>query len=469
MKKGMLLAVLAFGLGFVLGGSTEALGAYSAHQNDKDVNNFLAVYPFAKGTKLDDCALCHPGGKASDGKTYGSCDYCHIEYGLTSPHAKSVPLNAYGSDYKAASRSQQALIDIEGKNSDNDSHTNGEEIRALFFPGDEKDYPGLVPSHTVVMNLERILELPSHSQFLLANASKQRDAYIRYTGVKVKGLLKAVGIRPEATTITVFAPDGFSKSFPIDAADPQTPGSIQYDVDGPYPKGFYYGGLDFVDYTYDPGYPYEDGFEIPDKLYLLLGYLRDGDPLKKGRLIRDPSNSERLVLDGEGPYRLIVPQKIAGSPDRGSNDPQKGDGLDYDSKKDHNWGAAVRSLAAIRVEPLLDGTTDFRWQEGGWNLVDNARLVIYGAIDPCTVRVTGKVEKDNGDPIADVRLSIGLVSLGQVKEVTTGKKGRFHVDLPAGEYVIIPSKEGYQFSPESISVQLSEKGRTLEFTGIQVQ
>lgn len=38
------------------------LAAYSAHQNDQDVNNFLAVYPVAKSTKLDDCALCHKSG-----------------------------------------------------------------------------------------------------------------------------------------------------------------------------------------------------------------------------------------------------------------------------------------------------------------------------------------------------------------------------------------------------------------------
>ena len=173
-----------------------------------------------------------------------------------------------------------------------------------------------------------------------------------------------------------------------------------------------------------------------------------------------------MVLDGEGPYRLIVPQKIAGSPDRGRPAPA-GDEWDYNSNKDHNWGAAIRSVAAIRVEPLLDGTTDFRWQEGGWNLVDNGRLVIYGAIDPCTFPVWGKVEKENGKPIANVRLSIGLISLGQVREVTTDKWGKFHVDLPAGEYVIIPSKEEYQFTPESISIQLSEYGRRLEFTGIK--
>ena len=42
--------------------ATPALAAYSSHQNDQDIGNFLTVYPFAKSTKLDDCVLCHPGG-----------------------------------------------------------------------------------------------------------------------------------------------------------------------------------------------------------------------------------------------------------------------------------------------------------------------------------------------------------------------------------------------------------------------
>jgi len=467
MRKGILLTVLVFGWVSLLGALAEVQGAYSAHQNDQDVNKFLTVYPFAKGTKLDDCALCHPGG-TSGGRTYGSCDYCHLTYGLNPPHG-SVPLNSYGQAYKGAGSSTEALKSIEPSDSDGDKFNNGDEIRALFYPGDSLDYPGLIPSHTVLMTQERILTLPSHSQYLLGNTTNQRDQYARYRGVRIIDLLKHVHIRPEATGITVFAPDGFNKTFPLDVPDPQTdPTKLSYDVLGPYPKGFYYGGLDFVDYAYDPGYPHEDGFRIPDRLYLVLAYLRDGDPLKKGILIRDPKNPARLVLDGEGPYRLIVPQKIAGPPDRGKPEQPKGDGWDYDANKDHNWGAAIRSVAAIKVEPLPDGTTDFRWQEGGWNLVDNGRIVIYGAIDPYTVRIWGKVEKENGKPIADVRLSIGLVSLGQVKEATTDKWGRFYVDLPAGEYVIIPSKEGYQFGPESVSIQLSEHGRRLEFTGVPV-
>jgi len=53
-------------------------------------------------------------------------------------------------------------------------------------------------------------------------------------------LLKHAGISKNATQITVFSPDGFSQSFPIDVPDPQTdPETVQYDVLGPYPYGTY--------------------------------------------------------------------------------------------------------------------------------------------------------------------------------------------------------------------------------------
>ena len=87
------------------------------------------------------------------------------------------------------------------------------------------------------MNPQRLLKLPGYSEFLLLNASNSRDFYARYTGVKMIDLLKYAGIRKEATQITVFSPDGFSQVFPIDAPDPQTDLSTQYDVMGLIPMG----------------------------------------------------------------------------------------------------------------------------------------------------------------------------------------------------------------------------------------
>jgi hypothetical protein len=383
-------------------------------------------------------------------------------------------LNSYGQAYKdAGTRAagtweevQAAIRSIEGVDSDGDAYSNLQEIQALRSPGDNRDYPGLKAAPAMVMNFERILQLPDHSEFLFNNTSKSGDFYARYRGAKIKDLLRYVGVRPEATSITVFAPDGFSKTFPIDAPDPQSSTGIQYDVMGPYPFGYYYGGLDFVEYAFDPGYWHDDGFRIPDKLYMLLGYLREGDPLDKGRLVPDPKNPGRLVLEGEGPYRLIVPQKIAGAPDRPSTATPVGDGWDYDKNKDHNAGSSIRSVSAIRVEPLPEDTTDFSWTESGWNLVDKARLVIYGAINPRTYWVWGKITDEARKPVDDVKISFGLLSLSQVGEAKSEHWGRFWKELPVGEYVAVPFKEGYVFEPESIAFQLSPGGYRMEFKAI---
>jgi hypothetical protein len=454
----MTVAVLsAFGL------ASYVLAAYSSHQNDQDINNFLTVYPFAKSTKLDDCSLCHPG--SPNGKS-GSCDYCHQTYGLKPPHG-NVPLNPYGQAYKDAGRSEEALQNIENLNSDasaNDTYTNIQEITALTFPGDPKDYPGLVSAPVIGLNLERILKLPDYSQLLLLNAKKSQDFYARYRGVKIMDLLKYAGVTKEAMQITIFSPDGFSQTFPIDAPDPQTdPSKIQYDVMGPYPYGTYYGGLDFVDYSYIPRC-LDDGDRIPNRLYMLLAYLRDGDPLAIGKLVPDTSNPGTLKLDGEGPYRLVPPQKIAGSPDRPSTATPLGDGWDYDTSKDHNAGYSARTVTAIKVEPLPSGTTDFNWYEGGWNLVDKAKLVIYGAISPRTYWVWGEVADGEGKPVSDVQISFGLISLGQVGGSASSSHGTFWKDLPEGEYIAIPSKPGYAFEPASIKFQLSRMGYHMEFT-----
>ena len=194
---------------------------------------------------------------------------------------------------------------------------------------------------------------------------------------------------------------------------------------------------------------------------MLLAYLRDGDLLTPGRL-------NGTKLDGEGPYRLIPPQKIAGGPDRACNDPKQNDGLDYDATKDHNAGSSARTVTAIRVDPLPAGTTDFNWYEGGWNLADKGKLVIYGAIDPRTFPVGGKVTDKNGQPIPDVKISFSLLSLGQVGEASTSPSedkgryrkrvgtGKYSINLPPGEYTVVPVKDGYTFTPASFAISLPD-------------
>ncbi|MGZ3537479.1 MAG: GEGP motif-containing diheme protein [Thermodesulfobacteriota bacterium] len=467
MKKVMFVLIWVLGLSWVTINALPALAAYSSHQNDYDVNNFLSAYPFTRLSKLNDCSLCHPGGNITqNNKTtyYGSCDYCHLSYGITPPYGV-IPLNPYGTDYKNAGRTQQALHTIEAIDSDGDGYSNVDEIFALTSPGNSNDNPALLPATTVVLNLKNVKKLPKHKQFLLLNAMKSQDFYATYQGVAVADLLASVYIRPEATQITVFAPDGFSKTFPIDVPDPQT-SPYQYDVMGPYPKGTYYAGLDFVDYP-TRHIKYKNGDIIPDELYLILAYTRENASLAPGILEPDPNNTARLVLNGEGPFRLVNPQKGAGSPDRPSTAPVPvGDGYDYDSNKDHNAGNSVRSVTAIRVEPLPPGVTDFGWTEGGWNLVDQQQLVIYGAIDPPIYPITGQIFDKHGNPVEGVLVNIGLASMGQVGRITSDADGKFELSFPVGSYTITASKAGYLFKPASININLSKRGAKVKFHAI---
>jgi hypothetical protein len=339
-----------------------AWAAYRAHSDDRDVDAFLAAYPEAKASRLDDCFLCHPGGKV-EGKAKGSCDYCHASYGLKPPHGV-LPLNDFGRDYLQAGRSAAAFARIAGLDSDGDGVANGEEIRQLTHPGEAGDRPGLAQPPSVRLSAERVRSLPAVEQFMLMNTTKQADFYASYRGVALWGLLQAVGLAPEAQSVSVFAPDGFATDFSLE------------ELRQAVPNGRFYSGLPWV--TYPAGLSYGDQERLPGELRIMLAYARDGQPLDPGRLAQA---GNRWVLEGEGPYRLVVPQVVAGPPDRPSTAPDRNSPpYPFDEKADHNAGRSVRSVVAIRVNPLPPGTKDFNWHEGGWSLVDSGELVLYGAL-----------------------------------------------------------------------------------------
>jgi len=118
-----------------------------------------------------------------------------------------------------------------------------------------------------------------------------------------------------------------------------------------------------------------DGGGIPGKQWLMLAYERDN-------LAMDPSTLDITSgkINGEGPFRIIVPQSDPGSPDRGSNfSPTNcADGFDYDESKNHNAGDMVRGVVAVRVNPLPGGYEDFDSQNGGWAFIENETVIIYG-------------------------------------------------------------------------------------------
>ena len=274
--------------------------------------------------------------------------------------------------------------------SDVDSFTNHEEIIALTYPGDPNDDPTKVPAPARVISLKELEDMPLHSQFLLMNASKSDDSYTRYSGVALENLIQALML-DSTKDITVYSPDGFATDHPFnEIAKPSS-----YHVFGIYPEGTYWYDerADIALYPPDdPDYPTggwcnysspsaagrKDASPIfnPEGLKLLLAFKRDGKYLKPGEL------NDRNKLDGEGPFRVVPPQKKPGWPDQRSTSVNQEVIWPYDRNADHNAGFSSRTVTMIKVMPLPDGTTDINTMEAGWPYVDEEKIVIYGSIDP---------------------------------------------------------------------------------------
>jgi hypothetical protein len=348
--------------------------SYKGHANDIDANNLVAAYPSLVGTRLDDCQTCH-AGRMKEGKPAGSaCDNCHdllLHGGEGDPRES---LNGFGADYLAAGRSKEALEAIKAKDSDEDGHSNHEELLVQRYPGSALSKPGQTLAPMITVSLEGLRAMPSHNQFMLVNTTQQKsDDYVTYKGVKIKDLFDALGISLEgATGITVIAPDGYLKSLPVEY------------VTRLFPEPLFYAGLDertlgpdcgFVTYADSLPDGFSDGSPIPGEHWLMLGYERDGLPLESARL-----DAVESKMRGNGPLRMVVPQENPGKPDRGSkySPTDCGDGLDFNEEADRNAGAMVRGVIAIRIDPMPAGVEEFDYMNGGWAYIDAGELIVYG-------------------------------------------------------------------------------------------
>ena len=382
MKKGRIISALTL-LVILIGSSVFA--AYH-HEGEQDADKFLEVYPDKAGTKLDHCALCHSGGqyekKPDVWVSLGSCQWCHYSYGYDGSGNIGDTMNPYGLDYFANGRSAAAITAIEGDDSDGDGYTNIEEITADRFPGDPNDDPSKIIAPSRVYTKAELEAMTPHTQFMLMNASRQTDDYVEYTGVPVQDLLLDAGILNSATGIVVYAPDGWSNYHPLE----EDPEPELYHVGGIYPEAAYHYD-EQADIALNPedgwcdysapscvGRTNGDPIAVPGGLKMLLAYKRDGMDLEPGILNQDNK------LDGEGPFRLVPPQKNPGPPDQASDAANQGVVWPYDEDADHNKGAASRTATIIKVEPLPEGTTDIDILEAGWNYVDQEKIIIYGAI-----------------------------------------------------------------------------------------
>ena len=351
--------------------------SYSGHATDADTNNFVNVYPDTVGTRLDDCKTCHRAGVAGTDteKIYNVCDYCHLlefpddslETGV--PGTFEDTLNVYGLAYADAGRDRKALLAIQAADTDGDGYASDAEIRELRYPGDQESRPDQPLAPVIELAFADIKAMPVHEQFMLMVTTKQQfDDYATYGGVTVADLLDAAGVDlAGAEGITVFAPDGFGKDFSM------------ADITQKFPDGIFYRTPSFSDPLMElVNYPdplpaaYQDGEKIPDTLRLMLAFSRDGVFLDTSYY--DGASGK---LNGEGPYRLVIPQAVPSRPDRGKSYGPHKDGWDYDPDIDHNAGACVRGACVIRVNPMPEGYEEFDWKNG-WSLIEDGKVIIYG-------------------------------------------------------------------------------------------
>jgi len=372
------------------------------HEGEEDAAKFLEVYPEKGGTKLDHCALCHSGGqyekKPDVWVSLGSCQWCHYSYGYDGSGNVGDTMNPYGLDYFVNGRSAEAITAIEEADSDDDGYPNVVEITADRFPGDADDDPSKVVASFRVYTKAQLEAMSPHVQFMLMNASRQTDDYVEYTGIPMEDLLQDAGILETATSITVFAPDGWSTYHPLEA-DPEPE---LYHVNGVYPEAVYHYheqadiALKPVDGWCDYSAPSCQGrnngdpIQVAGGLKMILAYKRDGVYLQPGILNEDNK------LDGEGPYRVVPPQKNPGPPDQSSSAVNQDVVWPYTYDWDHNKGAASRTATIIRAEPLPEGTTDINILEAGWGYVDQAKIIVYGAIDGSDSNGNGVLDSEEG-------------------------------------------------------------------------
>lgn len=457
MKKWSFFVALCF----LLGLSTPAFGAYH-HMGDMDTPVFHEAYPDKIGTRIDDCALCHTGGVVETRRgpsEMGNCQWCHhiTDYGRDMSRMRET-LNPYGEDYRNAGRFRvSGFRDIEGIDSDGDGYTNIEEINALTFPGDPNDNPSMVPAPYIIYSLEDIEAMPFHAQFLLMNTSRGGtdgvDYYGEYAGVKMKELLEITGIRGDSDTIAVFSADGWLQNFDFE------PGGPNYWINEPYPEAtFWYNSIadakndGWVDYSsiHCQGRSHGDPIVVEGGLWTILAYRFDGAYLEPGYL------TDENRLGGSGPFRIVPPQKNPGYPDRHVTRPDhEEEPWPYDYEEiftDHNAGHSPRTVVAIRIGPLPEGTTDFNWNEGGWRYVDNNQIVVYGNLRNGAIE--GFVRNvETGDPVqgALVKTDMG----GYL--VFTNEEGYFKMSgVVSGrtemEYTVTVSKEGFNDASQTVVV-----------------
>ncbi len=223
----------------------------------------------------------------------------------------------------------------------------------------------------------------------------------------MKDLLDDAVILGSATNIIVYAPDGWSQTHPLeyDSQDDEAyhvygnltgenyqypPALYHYDTEADEDTNPDYGWCDYSAPSCS-GRSHNDPIGLANGLKAILAYRREGLYMDPGVL------NDENKLDGEGPFRVVVPQKADMPPDQSSRAANQNVVWPYDDATgDHNAGACSRSATIIRVGPLPAGMTDIDILEAGWSYVDNNKVIVYGAIDGTDSNGNGILDSEEG-------------------------------------------------------------------------
>ncbi|MCP2500770.1 MAG: Ig-like domain-containing protein [Deltaproteobacteria bacterium] len=159
----LLSTSLALAILLAAGGTAYAVSAY--------LNDFVAAYPAANGSRIDVCILCH--NQASGGSR-----------------------NAYGSNFANAAIGNHTFnATLGAANSDGTGGTNNAEIAALTFPGDANDPLPAAPTITTTSPLTAGTVGTAYNQTFAATGGTPPYSWSVTVGTPPAGLtLSAAGV-----------------------------------------------------------------------------------------------------------------------------------------------------------------------------------------------------------------------------------------------------------------------------------
>jgi hypothetical protein len=216
------------------------------------------------------------------------------------------------------------------------------------------------------------LKVYGQTIFINVTKSKEGDSYFRYRGYLLSDILRIAGMKKNATSVDVISIDGFTHTFdvallkktfkqaaPVFGLDKETLGDCGW-------------------VRYAPGL--RKGAKLP-AANALLTFEMNGVEYDPGNL--DPKTGK---LTGSGPFRIVAPQMInPGPPDLSrmadaacvDKTPVK---FRFNDKYEKNSDYCVKTVVAIRVNPMPKGKSDFDWKRKADELIAGKKIVVFGDV-----------------------------------------------------------------------------------------